>query len=116
MLTEEDATERLGVQNIGDLERVLRTSAGLVVMLTGSAAPRGTRWPFRLAGAALALSGLAGWCPGYFYAGVTSLEGPGDRPDEAHRLQWLTPAKGQPPSTDQRPGDSTPTGQAPAAR
>lgn len=89
MLTEEDARERLGVQNVGDLERVVRTGAGAALVLAGSVGPRAARWPLRVAGAALALSGIAGWCPGYFGAGVTSIDGPGDRPDEAHRQTWL---------------------------
>ena len=42
-----------------------------------------------LAGAALAVSGIAGWCPGYHQTGVTSMDGPGDRPDEAGRGSWL---------------------------
>jgi glutaredoxin len=92
MLTDDDARERLGVQNVGDLERVLRAAAGAALMLAGSAAPRGVRWPFRLAGAVVALSGMAGWCPVYQSAAVTSLEGPGDRPDEAHRRTWLASA------------------------
>ena len=91
MLTEADAHERLGVQNVGDFERVLRTATGAAVMLAGGAAPRGLRWPIRLVGASMALSGASGWCPLYQYAGVTSLEGPGDRPDEAHRATWLAP-------------------------
>jgi hypothetical protein len=41
----------------------------------------------------LAVSGLTGWCPGYAYAGVTSLGGPGDRPDEAERTNWLAPRR-----------------------
>jgi hypothetical protein len=39
-----------------------------------------------------ALSGAAGWCPFYAAARVSSLEGPGDRPAEAERNAWLTPA------------------------
>src|SRR3990170_1055679 len=46
MLTQQDAHERLGVQNVGDLERVLRTTASAALALAGSAAPRGARWPF----------------------------------------------------------------------
>ena len=92
MLTEDDAYERLGVQNVGDMERVLRTIAGVALMLAGGALPRGVRWPFRLAGATVALTGVTGWCPAYHAARVTSLEGPGDRPDEAHRDAWLAPA------------------------
>ena len=89
MLTQEDAQERLAVQNVGDLERVVRTGAGAALVLAGAVAPRGTRWPLRIAGAVLALSGFAGWCPAYYGAGVTSIDGPGDRPDEAHRETWL---------------------------
>ena len=91
MLTQEDAHERLGVQNVGDFERVLRTAAGAAIALAGSAAPRGARWPFRVAGIAMALSGLTGWCPLYQYSRVTSIDGPGDRPGEAHRQTWLAP-------------------------
>jgi glutaredoxin len=93
MLSDEDAYERLAVQNVGDFERVLRTSAGLVILLAGYAAPRGARWPFGLLGAAVALSGVAGWCPVYHRAGVTSLDGPGDRPDEARRRDWVAPRR-----------------------
>lgn len=94
MLTDDDAHERLTLQNVGDLERVLRTSAGVGLLLAGAAAPRRARWLFRLAGAVMGLSGVSGWCPVYHAAGVSSLEGPGDRPDEAHRRTWLAPARG----------------------
>ncbi len=89
MLTQEDAGERLGVQNVGDLERVVRAGTGAALLLAGSVAPRPARWPLRLAGAVLAVSGIAGWCPGYHRTGVTSIDGPGDRPDEAGRGSWL---------------------------
>jgi hypothetical protein len=52
---------------------------------------RSARWPFLMAGAVVGLSGLTGWCPAYQAAGVTSLDGPGDRPDEATRDAWLIP-------------------------
>jgi mycoredoxin len=89
MLTDDDVRERLEVQNVGDLERIVRTGAGAAIVLAGSVAPKGMRWPLRVLGGVLALSGLAGWCPGYHRAGVTSLDGPGDRPDEAVRGAWL---------------------------
>jgi mycoredoxin len=38
MLSDEDAHERLAVQNVGDFERVLRTSAGLVLLVAGRVA------------------------------------------------------------------------------
>ena len=89
MLTQEDAHERLGVQNVGDLERVIRGGAGTALVLASAVAPRAARWPLRLAGSIVALSGIAGWCPGYHAAGMTSIGGPGDRPDEAHRSTWV---------------------------
>jgi glutaredoxin len=89
MLTEDAAHERLGVQNVGDFERVLRTLGGAALMLAATGAPRATRWPLRLAGGVAVLSGLSGWCPLYQSLRVTSIDGPGDRPDEAHRRTWL---------------------------
>ena len=91
MLSQDQADERLGVQNVGDVERVGRTLVGLAMLAAGAAAPRALRWLFRFLGAGVALTGVTGWCPVYRYAGVTSLGGPGDRPDEAMRLAWLTP-------------------------
>ena len=51
--------------------------------------PDRVRWPLRLAGAVAALTGFAGWCPLYHVSGVSSLQGPGDRPDETTRDAWL---------------------------
>lgn len=89
MLTNDTARERLAVQNVGDVERVVRTGAGLALMVAAGGAPRAVRPWLRLAGAAVAVSGLSGWCPVYHYAGLTSLDGPADRPDEAVRKTWL---------------------------
>lgn len=94
MLTRADANERMAVQNVGDFERLVRGGAGLALIAAAGAAPRGVRALLRLAGAGVALSGLAGWCPAYHYAGVTSLEGPGDRPGEAERGRWVAPRPG----------------------
>lgn len=91
MLTEADAYERMAVQNVGDVERVIRGGAGLVLIAAAATAPRGLRGLVRIAGAGVALSGLTGWCPAYHYAGLTSLEGPGDRPGEAIRREWIAP-------------------------
>jgi mycoredoxin len=89
MLSQGQADERLGLQNVGDVERVGRTLAGLAVLTAGAAAPRALRLPLQLLGAGIALSGITGWCPVYRVARVTSLGGPGDRPDEATRPTWL---------------------------
>lgn len=89
MLTREDVMERQALQNVGDTERGVRVGIGLAFLLAGLAAPRALRLPLRLAGAFAALSGLVGWCPGYHVAGVTSLAGPGDHPEEAERTSWL---------------------------
>ena len=91
MLAQEDVVERLAIQNVGDFERVLRTLAGAALLLLSRAVPRPVRAPFVLTGAVATLSGLTGWCPAYHAAGVTSLDGPGDRPDEGRRATWLAP-------------------------
>ena len=89
MLTQTDVHERLALQNVGDLERVIRGGAGALLLLGAGGAPRSLRWPLRVLGLATALSGLSGWCPVYYRAGVSSLDGPGDRRDEAKRTNWL---------------------------
>ena len=93
MLTNDEVSERLAVQNVGDFERVLRTVSGVALLLAARFAAR-PRWPLALIGTVLAASGLTGWCPIYHAAGVTSLEGPGDRPDEITRTEWLAPRRG----------------------
>jgi glutaredoxin len=103
MLSHDQAEERLGVQNVGDVERIGRTLAGLALVAAGSAAPRELRWPLRVLGLGVALSGISGWCPVYRYGQVTSLGGPLDRPDEATRAAWLssvTPDGTRPTSPD----------------
>lgn len=89
MLTQDDLRDRLAVQNVGDIERALRTGVGAAVFLLAGSAPRALRWPLRLAGLSVVASGLTGWCPIYYQAKVSSLEGPGDRPREAQRRTWL---------------------------
>ena len=89
MLTQVQAQERMGVQNVGDFERVARTLGGVALLAAASSVPRRLRIPFGLAGALFAVSGATGWCPAYQYSRVTSLGGPGDRPDEATRDEWL---------------------------
>lgn len=91
MLTGEEVRDRLSVQNVGDLERVGRTIFGLLLLGIGNAASRSAKWPFVLLGSIVTVSGVTGWCPAYHLAGVTSLDGPGDRPDEAVRREWLAP-------------------------
>lgn len=89
MLTQEEAHERLGVQNVGDVERVARTTLGVALVAAAGAAPAALRWPLRLVGVVAAATGISGWCPAYHATGTTSLGGPGDRPDEAERRQWI---------------------------
>jgi glutaredoxin len=90
MLTQADVKERLAIQNVGDTERAIRAGVGMALLVAAGAAPRPMRWPLRIGGAVAAFSGLSGWCPGYHAAGVTSIDGPGDHPDEAERATWLT--------------------------
>jgi len=100
MLTHGDAAERLGIQNVGDLERIGRTVGGLALLAAGSAAPGVLRWPLRLLGMGVALSGVTGWCPAYHSSGVSSLDGPGDRPTEATRATWLAARRNEPEAGD----------------
>jgi mycoredoxin len=97
MLTRDDVHERLGVQNVGDVERVLRTLAGAALLIGARVTPPAVRWPIRMLGALLGVSGLSGWCPVYHAANVTSIGGPGDRPEEITRPAWLAPRR-LPPS------------------
>jgi mycoredoxin len=91
MLSRGDADERLALQNVGDLERLGRTAASVALWRLGATAPRVIRRPLRLVAMAVAATGVSGWCPVYHAAHLTSLDGPGDRPDEAERRAWLAP-------------------------
>lgn len=91
MLTQDDVRERLAIQNVGDVERTIRTGGGLALLAGARMAPRALKWPLRFAGAVAALTGISGWCPFYHSSGVTSLNGPGDHPDESERTEWLAP-------------------------
>ena len=76
-------------QNVGDLERVLRLAGAAIAVAATGRAPWPIRVPLRVAAVAVALTGAVGWCPLYDARGVTSVGGPGDRPDEAERDAWL---------------------------
>jgi glutaredoxin len=91
-LTREELLERMTIQNVGDLERAVRGGFGLMLVLLASRTPGIVRWPIRLVGASAALTGLTGWCPGYSAARITSLDGPGDRPTESARREWVVNA------------------------
>jgi glutaredoxin len=88
LITEAEVGERQALQNVGDLERVLRVSGGLLALLVAASGPK-PRWPLLVLGAAGVLTGTTGWCPLYAAGRVSSLEGPGDRPPEAERRAWL---------------------------
>ena len=75
--------------NLGDLDRLARLVAAAVTMLGTTRAPGGLRWPLRAGALLLGLTAVRGWCPVYDAWQVTSLNGPGDRPDEAERRHWL---------------------------
>jgi mycoredoxin len=93
LLTREEVAERLHLQNVGDFERVIRVSSGLLVLASQRQAPGVLRGLLTLTGAGLVLSGVFGWCPVFHARGVSSLNGPGDRPDEADRQTWLRPGR-----------------------
>jgi mycoredoxin len=93
LLTRDQVAERLHLQNVGDFERVIRVSSGLLVLATQRQAPAVLRGLMTLTGAGLVLTGVFGWCPVFQAKGVSSLNGPGDRPDEAERQTWLRPGR-----------------------
>jgi glutaredoxin len=93
LLTREEVAERLHLQNVGDFERVIRVSSGLLVLAGQRQAPTLLRGLLTLTGAGLVLTGVFGWCPVFHAKGVSSLNGPGDRPDEAERQTWLRPGR-----------------------
>jgi mycoredoxin len=90
LLTRDEALDRLYVQNVGDLERCIRVSGGLLLLALQDRAPRIARGPTFLMGMTLLLTGISGWCPVFSARGVSSLNGPADRPAEAERDAWLT--------------------------
>jgi glutaredoxin len=96
ILSRTEVDDRLQLQNVGDVERGLRVVAGLTMLAATKQAPRTLRGLMRLVGAGLLVSGAAGWCPVYQTARVSSLNGPGDRPDEAERPAWLKLARQRP--------------------
>jgi mycoredoxin len=93
LLTREEVAERLHLQNVGDFERVIRVSSGLLVLASQRQAPSALRSLLTLTGAGLVLTGVFGWCPVFHAKGVSSLNGPGDRPEEAERHTWLRPGR-----------------------
>jgi mycoredoxin len=90
LLTRDEATQRLYVQNVGDVERCLRVSSGLLLIAFERQASPVARGATLLTGLTLVLTGIAGWCPVFSAKGVSSLNGPADRPAEAVRRAWLT--------------------------
>jgi mycoredoxin len=90
LLTREEAIDRLYVQNVGDMERCIRISGGLALIGLQRHAPPVLRGATFLTGLTLLLTGIAGWCPVFSLRGVSSLNGPADRPGEAEREDWLT--------------------------
>jgi glutaredoxin len=93
MLTLEDAVERLAVQNVGDLERLARTTGGILLWTAAGLLRGRAKWVVRMAAGVVTLSGVTGWSPGYQLAGVTSIGGPGDRPHETTRRKWFVPSR-----------------------
>ncbi len=95
MLTQEDVDDRLALQNVGDTERAVRTGIGAALVLAAHVGPKPVRGALRVIGGIVALTGITGWCPIYHSRGVTSLDGPADRPDESRRDAWLVSRRGR---------------------
>jgi hypothetical protein len=91
-----DAAAHVKDHNVGDLDRALRTIAAVATFVGAARAPRLLRWPVRAGAIVLALTAVRAWCPVYDACQVTSMDGPGDRPDAAERSAWLA-STAQPP-------------------
>jgi glutaredoxin len=105
MLTADDVHERMSVQNVGDVDRMVRGVAGAALLAGAAAAPRAVRRPLAIAGGLLALTGVAGWCPVMQAAGLTSLGGPVDRPRESTRRGWFAQRSAFARATDAARGE-----------
>lgn len=90
LLAASDAVAQMKDHNVGDLDRGLRVAAAAGIVLWSTGAPRWLRWPARAGAAVLALTAARAWCPLYDAWQMTSIDGPGDRPDSAERREWLT--------------------------
>jgi glutaredoxin len=89
-ITDEEVREYRQVQNVGDLERIVRITVGLLMLTASRRLPRSARWLAAGVGIAEVLSGVTGWSLLYAATGVSSLDGPADHPREAERRTWLT--------------------------
>jgi glutaredoxin len=89
LIDRQAATDRIGGQNVGDLERGINIGAGVGLALLAFRAPKMLRVPLAMLGGWEVLTGVLGWCPVYSACGVTSLGGPLDHPIEADRETWL---------------------------
>ena len=88
-LAASDAVARIKDHNVGDLDRALRLGAAAAAFIGTARAPHVVRWPIRAGALVLALTAARAWCPVYDAWQVTSMDGPGDRPDAAERRTWL---------------------------
>lgn len=100
MLSGDEAHDRIALQNVGDAERAGRVLAAAAVAAGVAVLPKEIRRPVQGLALLVATTGILGWCPAYHAAGVTSLGGPGDRPREAERNEWLTARAGAPAGGD----------------
>lgn len=89
VLPSSTAVARAKDLNMGDLDRLTRGLAAVLMASSAGQAPIWLRWPLRFGSIVLALTAARGWCPLYDACGMTSIGGPGDRPDEAERPTWL---------------------------
>ncbi len=89
VLAVSDAVAHGKDHNVGDVDRAARLLAAAATLLGTTRLPLALRWPLRTGALVLALTAVRGWCPLYDAWQVTSLNGPGDRPDEAERRTWL---------------------------
>lgn len=90
LVSPSDLEAREHAQNVGDLERVIRGSAAVVMWAASRGLPQPARAVSTAVALGLALTAAVGWCPALDARSLTSLGGPADRPAEARRSRWLT--------------------------
>ncbi len=93
VLSRERVDACLARTNIGDLERALRIGVGALAAGFALRMKSGWKWPLVAWGAFEIVTGAVGYCPAYAASGMTSLAGPGDRPRESERSDWLAPVR-----------------------
>ena len=92
MLTQEDLLDRVPCRTSA-MSSASSAAPPAALLVAASSAPPWLRWPLRISGVVTAFTAVSGWCPVYHATGLSSIDGPWDRPAEAQRDIWLATAQ-----------------------